>query len=207
MKHSIAIVDRNKAFREELAEMIAKVPSFSLEKIYTSAEEAMEMGNKPLDYALVDLSLPGMSGLDLIKYLKGRSLTECIVCSMNDDDASILQALQNGAAGYLLKDASMEEIRDALLGMLDGGVPISPFIARRMISFFHKPETNEKENSSSLSRREFMVIQHLSMGLKYREIGERLFISRETVKKHVKSIYQKLDVQNKVAAVNKFKGY
>ena len=122
---------------------------------------------------------------------------------MYDDDEFIFSALKNGALGYLLKDSSGDEIVAALESLQNGGSPMSPYIARRVTASFQ--EKKEKKLSDLLSSREQQVLEQLAQGLIYKEIGERLFISHETVKQHIKHIYQKLHVQNKIEALNKFR--
>ena len=122
---------------------------------------------------------------------------------MYDDDEFIFSALKNGALGYLLKDSSGDEILAALDSLKNGGSPMSPYIARRVTASFL--EKKEKKLSELLSSREQQVLEQLAQGLIYKEIGERLFISHETVKQHIKHIYQKLHVQNKVQALNKLR--
>lgn len=145
-----------------------------------------------------------MNGAKLVAEISqvNRNL-QCIICSMYDDDEFIFTALKNGALGYLLKDSSGEQIIAALEGLTKGGSPMSPYIARRVIASFQQQP--QKKLTDILSEREHEVLQHLAQGLIYKEIGEKLFISHETVKQHIKHIYQKLHVQNKVEALNKLR--
>lgn len=124
---------------------------------------------------------------------------------MFDDDEFIFLALKNGALGYLLKDSSFDDILIALDEMKNGGSPMSPYIARRVIASFQQPK--EKKLDAILSDREQEVLGQLAQGLIYKEIGEKLFISHQTVKQHIKNIYQKLHVQNKIEALNKIGKY
>ncbi len=105
--------------------------------------------------------------------------------------------------GYLLKSSSRDQILAALEDLSKGGSPMSPYIARKVIASFQQPK--EKKLSQLLSDREQEVLQHLSRGLIYKEIGEKLFISHETVKQHIKKIYNKLHVQNKIEALNRMR--
>lgn len=145
-----------------------------------------------------------MNGAKLVSHITaGNKNAQCIICSMYDDDEFIFSALKNGAVGYLLKDSTGEQILAALDGVLTGGSPMSPYIARRVIASFQ--QQRQKKVSEILSEREHEVLQQLAQGLIYKEIGERLFISHETVKQHIKHIYQKLHVQNKIEALNKLR--
>ncbi|RYY59733.1 MAG: response regulator transcription factor, partial [Chitinophagaceae bacterium] len=125
------------------------------------------------------------------------------VCSIHDDDDKIMQALESGAEGYILKDSSASQIRAALEEMLHGGAPMSPYIARRVISFFRKPA--DLPPAAVLTIREQEVLNLLAAGLQYKQIADRLFLSVETVKTHLRNIYAKLHVQNKMEAVNKWR--
>lgn len=143
-----------------------------------------------------------MNGANLVWHISQLNKdVQCIICSMYDDDEFIFSALKNGALGYLLKDSSGDQIIAALEGLKNGGSPMSPYIARRVIASFQKPKPVDV--SQLISEREKEVLTLLSEGLIYKEIAERLFISHETVKQHIKHIYQKLHVQNKIEALNK----
>lgn len=145
-----------------------------------------------------------MNGAALVSQIThANKEAQCIICSMYDDDEFIFSALKNGALGYLLKDSSGKEIVAALEGLKNGGSPMSPYIARRVTASFQ--QDSEKKISELLSDREYEVLQQLAQGLVYKEIGEKLFISHQTVKQHIKHIYQKLHVQNKVQALNKLR--
>ena len=172
--------------------------------VFSSAEEALPYADKFEGIVIVDIKLPGMNGANLVLKIKQLNTNVlCIICSMYDDDEFIFSALKNGAMGYLLKDSSGDQILIALEDLTKGGSPMSPYIARRVIASFQQPK--EKKLSHLLSVREQEVLQHLSQGLIYKEIGEKLFISHETVKQHIKKIYNKLHVQNKVEALNRMR--
>ena len=147
-----------------------------------------------------------MNGANFVRHIsESNKKVQCIICSMFDDDEFIFLALKNGALGYLLKDSSFDEILIALDEMRNGGSPMSPYIARRVIASFQQPK--EKKLDAILSDREQEVLAQLAQGLIYKEIGEKLYISHQTVKQHIKNIYQKLHVQNKIEALNKIGRY
>ena len=200
----VSIIEDNQTFRQALEALIRAEPEFILGEVYSSAEGALSMVKAPPDIAIVDIELPGVSGIELIRRLRVQGVrTEFLVCSMHDDDETIIKALENGASGYLLKESTGEEIKAALLEVLKGGAPMSPYIAKRVVSFFQKPRLSAE--GALLSEREHEVLALLSKGLQYKEIAEHLFIATETVKKHLRNIYTKLHVQNKVEALNKFR--
>ena len=147
-----------------------------------------------------------MNGANLVRQISEvNKKVQCIICSMFDDDEFIFLALKNGALGYLLKDSSFDQILTALDELKDGGSPMSPYIARRVIDSFQKPK--ESKVAGLISRREQELLKELAGGLTYKEIGKKLFISHQTVKQHIKNIYEKLHVQNKIEALNKIGKY
>ena len=123
-----------------------------------------------------------------------------------DDEDRIFKAIQAGAKGYLLKDESPEKIHESIKMIMEGGAPMSPTIAAKSLALLrnvkHNPAVSESENFD-LSKREIEVLEELSNGLDYNRIAEKLFISPSTVRKHIENIYKKLQVNNKVTAVQK----
>jgi NarL family two-component system response regulator LiaR len=202
---TISIVEDNEPFRQGLEAIIKSENDFSLVASYTSAEKALaNLPENPPDIVICDISLPGMRGTELIVRLKDKLVqTQFMVCSIHDDNDTIFEALKCGASGYILKDpVTADEIIKAVHDLYNGGSPMSPFIARKVISSFQRSANSDAY--SLLSQREKEVLNLLSKGLMYKEIAQELFVSTETVKKHLKNIYQKLHVKNKIEAINKF---
>jgi DNA-binding NarL/FixJ family response regulator len=202
---TISIVEDNEPFRQGLEAIIKSENDFSLVASYTSAEKALaNLPENPPDIVICDISLPGMRGTELIVRLKDKLVqTQFMVCSIHDDNDTIFEALKYGASGYILKDpVTADEIIKAVHDLYNGGSPMSPFIARKVISSFQRSANSDAY--SLLSQREKEVLNLLSKGLMYKEIAQELFVSTETVKKHLKNIYQKLHVKNKIEAINKF---
>jgi len=202
----VSIIEDNDQFRKALETIINQVKDTTLVDSYTSAEKALiGLLQSPPDIAIVDISLPGIRGTELIVRMKDKIRnTQFMVCTIHDDNDTIFEALKSGASGYILKDpVTVEEISKAIHDLYNGGSPMSPFIARKVIGTFQKPAINDA--NSLLSLREKEVLELVAKGLLYKEIALRLEISTETVKKHLKNIYQKLHVQNKVEALNKFR--
>lgn len=203
---TISIIEDNEQFRIGLEAIISSQNDFVLTSSFDSAEKAMAaLPQNPTDIVISDISLPGMRGTELIVRLKDKlPQTQFMVCSIHDDNDTIFEALKCGASGYILKDpVTAEEIIKAIRDLYNGGSPMSPYIARKIISSFQKPVAYS--DNSTLSGREKEVLALLSKGLMYKEIAEQLGVTHETVKKHLKNIYQKLHVQNKIEALNKFR--
>jgi len=202
----VAIVEDNNHYRFALAKILESSNLFFLNGSYASAEEAMpNLLMYPPDIAIVDIQLPEMSGISLIRKIRHEiPKTQFLICSLHQDNEQVFEAINAGASGYILKESSPDEIRSAVKDLFMGGAPMSPYIARKIITLFQQPRQTDI-NVYGLSERELDVLKLLSQGLLYKEIAEKLFIADNTVKNHLKSIYKKLHVQNKIEAINKFK--
>lgn len=203
MKITVSVVEDNKSFRASLVELIRSAEGLEFISEYSNAEEAMDIIYKNPDVVIIDIVLPGKSGLELITEIKEkRDRIQFLICSSYDDDERIFAALEAGASGYIMKDYSSAEIVHAIHELYYGGSPMSPYIARRVINSFQKKKYDE---DYALTDREKEILDLVATGMMYKEIAENLFITHETVKKHMKNIYHKLHVQNRVEAINKLK--
>ncbi|MFY7884960.1 MAG: response regulator [Dolichospermum sp.] len=203
---TIAIVEDNDQFRNGLEAIIQSQNEMVLAGSYESAEKALlALPDNPTDIVISDINLPGMRGTNLILQLKIKMpQTQFMVCSIHDDDDTVFEAMKYGASGYILKNpVTGDDIIRAIYDLYNGGSPMSPFIARKVISSFQKPA--ESSENSMLSVREKEVLELLAKGLIYKEIADKMGVSHETVKKHLKNIYQKLHVQNKIEALKKMR--
>jgi two-component system, NarL family, response regulator LiaR len=203
---TVSVVEDNEQFRNALEAIIHAQDDFALAGSYESAEKALTgLIQTPPDIVITDISLPGMRGTELIMSLKDKMRqTQFMVCSIHDDNDTIFEALKCGASGYILKDpVTAAEIVKAIRDLYNGGSPMSPYIARKVISSFQISKTHNEQ--ALLSIREKEVLELLAKGLLYKEIADKLGVTHETVKKHLKNIYQKLHVQNKIEALNKFR--
>ncbi len=155
--------------------------------------------NKP-DIILSDIGLPGMSGIEGLKILKEKFPdTEVVMLSVHDDSQIVFDALCNGASGYLLKNTPIEKIKESIDIVQRGGSPMSPNIARRVIDFFNP----RKKLDSPLSPREKEIVEGLVDGLSYKMIADKLSISLDTVRQHIRNIYRKLNVNSKAEVIAK----
>ncbi|MDQ0964891.1 NarL family two-component system response regulator LiaR [Flavobacterium sp. W4I14] len=206
---SVSIIEDHNLYRNSLANSILENKSFELKGVYSSAEEALEkLPNESPDIAIVDIKLSNMSGIDLVMQSReGLKKTLFLMCTGFQNDEKIFSALQAGASGYIIKGSTSVEIHEALIELYNGGSPMSPYIARKVISLIQGSKPAKQKVDLGLSERELEVLSLLSKGLLYKEISEMLFISPNTVKNHCKNIYKRLHVQNKIEALNKFKNY
>lgn len=203
---TISIIEDHEQYRNLLVELINKNPAFNLNDTCASAEEAiMSLVKNPPNIAIVDIQLKNITGIELIEQLRNAlNDTQFLICTAFQNDENVFQALKAGASGYIVKGSSVTEIESAIIDLHNGGSPMSPYIARKVINLMHK---KDKSSDLGLSERELGVISLLSKGLLYKEISDKLNISPNTVKNHCKNIYKKLHVQNKIEAINKFRSF
>jgi DNA-binding NarL/FixJ family response regulator len=155
------------------------------------------------DVVLMDIGLPKMSGIDCVEIVKQKHPEmQFLMCTNFDDDQKVFDALRAGANGYVLKNAEVQTIIQSISEVYRGGSPMSRSIARKVIESFHSKEL--KEIKYDLSNRESEILNLLSKGYRYKEIGAQLFISTETVRTHIRNIYGKLQVQSRTEAINKY---
>lgn len=204
MKIKVAIVEDQDDLRESWGRIINSHEEFLLGGSYADAESAMKgLINQPPDVALIDIHLPGMSGIELIAEFSAKhSIIRFVVFSSMNDDENVFNALKAGAKGYILKSGMAREILDGITDVFNGGSPMSSTIARRVVESFNKvPEVNTE--MQKLSAREQEIIAMLAKGLRYKEIADKLFISSETVRTHIRNMYEKLAVNSRTDALNK----
>jgi NarL family two-component system response regulator LiaR len=204
---TISIVEDHPGYMDLLVKTLQENKLFQVKSIYTTADEAIEgLVKNPTDIAIIDLKLHQKSGIEVIQKTKAHlKTTQFLVCSSYQNDENIFNALKAGASGYITKGSTVNEIQNAVIELFNGGSPMSPFIARKVIGLLQ--EEKYDTNNYGLSERELEVLSLLSQGLLYKEISDRLNISANTVKNHCKNIYKRLHVQNKVEALNKFSNY
>lgn len=200
----VSIVEDLDDIREAMRVLINGSDGFECIHVYADAEDALEgMPGKNIDVVLMDINLPGKNGIECMKSLKpSMPETQFMMCTVYDDDDHIFNALQSGAAGYILKRTSPAQILEAILDLKEGGSPMSSEIARRVVNSMQKNQKTS-ETIDLLTKRESEILDYLAKGYLYKEIANELFISKETVKKHIHNIYDKLHVQNRTEALNK----
>lgn len=208
---SVCIVDDNSDLRNALEEIVTMSEGYKCVGTLGTAEEAVT--RIPLlkpDVVLMDINLGSVeSGIDCVRDLKQKvPETNFMMCTVYEDDEKIFEALSAGASGYILKKTAPARLLEAIRELYQGGAPMSSQIARKVVAAFqHKNNsTVVNEELDELSNREKEILEHLSKGLMYKEIAAELYISPETVRKHVYHIYEKLHVTNRIEAVNKYFG-
>lgn len=208
---SVCIVDDNRDLRNALEEIISMSEGYECVGTIGTAEEAIrQIPELQPDVVLMDINLgTEESGIDCVRVLKQQvPATNFMMCTVYEEDEKIFQALSAGASGYILKKTAPARLLGAIRELYQGGAPMSSQIARKVVAAFQsKPAaSSETEALDGLSNREKEILEQLSKGLMYKEIAAELFISPETVRKHVYHIYEKLHVTNRIEAVNKYFG-
>ncbi|MEO8398599.1 MAG: response regulator transcription factor [Ignavibacteriaceae bacterium] len=196
-KIRVIIVEDDELIRESFASFINETDLFYCVNNYEYCEDAIEnLGSDNPQIILMDIQLPGISGIEGIKKIKKiNSNINIIIVTVHENDKTVFDALCAGASGYLTKNISPQKLIDSIKEVYNGGAPMSTNIALMVVKSFHK------NIQSPLSPRETEVLQHLSKGKSYSMIGNELFIDKETVRTHIKNIYQKLEVHSKAKAI------
>ena len=198
----VSIVEDTESIRNSLKVIIEGSPGYTIAGVYENAEDAL--ADIPLqnpDVVLMDISLPGMNGIECVKQLKEKNISsQFLMCTVYEEDEKVFEALKAGAMGYIVKKTPPAQLLEAITDLKNGGSPMSSQIARKVVASFNKQKSKEAE---SLSARENEILELLSKGFRYKEIGDKLFISTETVRRHVHNIYEKLHVSSRTDAINK----
>jgi DNA-binding NarL/FixJ family response regulator len=212
MDISVCVVDDTDDIRHALEEIVTMADGYKLVGSYSSGEEALtKLLKANPQVVLMDINLGGISGIECVQKLKPQNPDILyMMCTVYEEDEKIFEALTAGASGYILKKTSPGKMLEAIRELNEGGSPMSSQIARKVVAAFrNRPaveETTQSKDISTLSNREKEILEWLAKGMLYKEIAAELFISPETVRKHVYHIYEKLHVNNRIEAVNKFFG-
>jgi DNA-binding NarL/FixJ family response regulator len=202
MNKSVVVVEDDRALRQQIVDILGTASDIRCVGAFASAEEALKaIPARTPDVVLMDIKLPGMSGIDCVAKLK-RMLPslQIIMVTIFEDSERIFRALKAGASGYLVKSRPPEQLLEAIRDVHSGGSPMSSHIARKVVQHFHLLDPSPKE-AENLSPREEQVLDLLASGFIYKEIGDKLSISVETVRTYVKNICNKMHVRNRLEAV------
>lgn len=204
---SVCIVEDNHDIRQALEQIIMMAEGYHLKGSFICAETAITgIPRLEPDVVLMDINLGGMSGIDCVRELKPKHPDILfMMCTVYEEDEKIFEALAAGANGYILKKTAPGKLLESIRELAEGGAPMSSQIARKVVAAFQEknPSTGLLD---TLSNREHEILELLAKGMLYKEISTRLGIAQETVRKHVYHIYEKLHVNNRIEAVNKYFG-
>jgi DNA-binding NarL/FixJ family response regulator len=200
----VGIIEDNKKIRQLMQRYLDMQEDMSCLVATESVEEMLDyLTTYPHpNVLLMDIQLPGMSGIEGMKIIQQKYPDiEIIMLTVYHDSHKIFDSLKAGASGYLLKHTSLPEIKNAIELLMQGGAPMSPQIARKVITHFN--DRGQKQQESNLTNREQDIVNGLVDGLSYKLIADRLYISIDTVRAHIRNIYKKLHVNSKAEVIAK----
>jgi DNA-binding NarL/FixJ family response regulator len=200
----IMIVEDNRFIRSGWEAVIQANKNFNLVGSFPDCETAFNSDvPQKTDLVLMDIGLPGISGIEGVKYLKGKYSNIIIVmCTVHDDSEEIFQAICAGAVGYLTKRTSPDELIKSLIEAYNGGSPMTPSVARKVISSFQNVKVSENENTvSELNEREQQILNLMAQGKSYNTIADEVCLSVDGVYYHIRHVYEKLHVHSRAEAV------
>lgn len=197
------IVEDTESFRKNIAVLLNQTNDLRCERTFTCCEDAIAAIDEDLpDVILMDISLPGIDGIEGMKRIKAIAPSvQVIMLTVFDDHDKILRAICSGASGYLLKSTPVDKIIESLKEILDGGAPMSPQIAKKVLAMF--PHAQRPHEGHSLTPRELEILKLLVEGRIKKEIGAEIGLSYHTIDKHMRNIYAKLNVHTRTGAVAK----
>ena len=200
----VAIVEDDRATREGLGMLISGTPGYQCVGTFRSVEDALRrVGGEMPDVLLLDIHLPGMLGSDGVRLLQEKyTSVEIIMLTVYAEQDKVFESICNGACGYLLKETPPARLLEAINEAHQGGAPMSPEIARKVVTLFQKTGPPEKLDGQ-LTPQEVRLLKLLVEGYSYRGAADRLNISVNTIRDHIRSIYEKLHVHSKSEAVSK----
>lgn len=203
---SVFIVEDNPDIQLLLRAIVSRDDEYLCVGVVPLGAEALERIPELLpDVVLMDIGLPDLSGIECVRRLKPLCPNvEFIMCTIYDEDEKVFQSLEAGANSYILKKSKPELLRTAIREVHEGGSPMSSDIARKIVAKMQRKDRVRAD--CGITPREVEVLTKLSKGLTYQETADGLFISVKTLKKHIYNIYEKLHVDNKVEALNKYFG-
>lgn len=207
MRIKVSIVEDNRGTRESLSELLGRAPALRCVGAHPSGEEALSRipAEQP-DVVLMDINLPGMSGIECVSRLKELlPKTQVLMLTTYEESDLIFDSLRKGASGYLLKNMPPSELIQAVEQVHAGGAPMSMQIARKVVNHFQQVKQLNAD-AEQLTKREQEILALLAKGFLYKEIADQLGITLSTVRAHLHTVYEKLHVQSRTQAVVKFLG-
>jgi DNA-binding NarL/FixJ family response regulator len=205
----IALVDDNSFLIKTAQEKLSFFEDFALKFTADSGVDLIEKlaKNHNVDLILMDIEMPKMNGIDATNFVKQKyPQIKIIMLTVFDNDENIFNAIKAGADGYLLKEVNPKDLHQGILDTMNGGATMTPSIAMKTLKLFRNPVDFElvvNDEDIKLTTREIEVLEQLSKGLKYNLIADNLFLSVGTIRKHIENIYTKLQVHNKLEAIQK----
>ncbi|RNI26856.1 response regulator transcription factor [Rufibacter latericius] len=205
----LLLYEDNAPLRESLSLLLNHAEGFTVAGAFPTCDQALtDLEKLQPDIVLMDIDMPGIGGIAGLKLIKSHYPdVKVIMLTVFDDNQNVFEAMKAGADGYLLKKTPPAKLLEAMQDVCDGGAPMTSSVARQVLQLFAQPPQTAPPKDYQLSEREKDVLQGLVNGYSYKMIAAELYISLETVRSHIKKIYEKLQVHSKTEALNKvYKG-
>ena len=201
----VTIFEDNRILREGLTQLIGGSPGFICAGAFANCSNLVhDIESTSPDVILMDIEMPGMNGIEAVKIVKSQFPDVKIMMeTIFDENDKIFHSICNGAEGYILKNTAPVQLLSAIREIYEGGAPMSPIIASKVLRIFKSNLSNQTDSSFNLSSREKEILKCLVEGMSYKMIADTCFISADTVNGHIKNIYKKLQVHSKGEAVAK----
>lgn len=207
MSVKLAIAEDNSFLLKAILDKLSLFPDLELKFHAFDGRELLEKLEKDSNVHLIlmDVEMPKMNGIEAVEKVSQKyPQIKMVMLTVFDDEENIFRAIQAGANGYFLKEVDPTTLHQGILDTLDGGAAMTPSIALKALKLLRNPpQFEESKEEINLTSREIEILEQTAKGLNYNQIGENLFISPKTVRKHLENIYQKLQVHNKMEAVQK----
>lgn len=200
-KIRVLLVDDQELFRRGISMVLGLEPDIDIVEAADGEDAMVKVAAAPPDVALLDIRMPGVSGLELCGAIRAMSpSTGVIMLTSSEEESDLYSSIKNGASGYLLKDSSIEQLGEAIRLVARGQSLISPAMATKLLEEFVEI-SKPKVETPTLTPREMEVLRQVARGLSNHEIGAELFISENTVKNHIRNIFEKLQMKSRMEAV------
>lgn len=204
----VSIYEDNAKLRQAMCMLISSQDDLQLMGSYENCVNILQNCQQSMpDIILMDIDMPLVNGIEGLRMIRPKfPLINVLMLTVFEENEKIFEAIQSGASGYLLKNSSLEDIIKAIHTVQEGGAPLSPYVAKKILAY-HSMQLNNPKNqlAEKLSDRELEVIQLLADGNSAKMIAERMFLSQNTILTHLKRIYQKLEVHSAIEAIKKFR--
>lgn len=200
----VAMIEDHEDIRMGISYMINNNPEFKC-VAYPNAESALSNFEIDLpDVILMDINLPGIDGIECTQRIKRKYPQVLIMmCTIYEDSNKIFSALKAGASGYILKRSAGEVLLESIKDLINGGSPMSPEIARKVVNSFNTELNGPIHDDAILTKRENEILDYIAQGFRNKEIADKLNVSSNTIRCHIYNIYEKLHVQSRIEALNK----